>query len=62
MMDCVQSPQKTGGTVWEIGKDQIRRVEVLHDPGPSGAGHIARNVHVGYADIFNRLEEKEWGK
>ncbi|KAI9794224.1 MAG: hypothetical protein M1816_006150 [Peltula sp. TS41687] len=61
MLDCVQSSDKPGGTIWEVGKS-VRKVEVLNDPGPSGRGIKVGKIGLGYEDVFGLLQGKGWGK
>lgn len=62
MLDCLQSAEKVGGTIWEVGKNQLRRVEALNDPGPTGPGFFAAGVDVAYNDVYQKLEQKGWGQ
>ncbi|KAH8901522.1 NAD(P)-binding protein [Thozetella sp. PMI_491] len=55
MLDLVQKPEYVGGTVLEVGKDQVRKVEVLNDPGPKGAGHTVSAAKRGEEEVWDRL-------
>ncbi len=62
MLDCVQSAEeKVGGTIWEIGRNRTRKVEVLHDPGPTGPEFSSAGIGSAYEDVFKMLEKPGWG-
>ncbi|KXJ87218.1 putative short chain dehydrogenase/ reductase [Microdochium bolleyi] len=61
MLQLVQDPKHVGGTVLEVGKDQVRNVEVFNDPGPSGAGHTVSQAGQGYVETWGRLSQPGWG-
>ncbi|KAH7024377.1 putative short chain dehydrogenase/ reductase [Microdochium trichocladiopsis] len=62
MLRLVQEPEYVGGTVLEVGKEQVRKVEVLNDPGPSGAGHTVSRWTQGYQETWERLSQDGWGQ
>lgn len=62
MLDLVQKEEYVGGTVLEVGQNQVRRVEVLNDPGPKGAGHTVSAADVGEKEVWDRLTRPSWGQ
>ena len=61
MLGLVERPENVGGTILEIGKDRVRRVERLGDPGPSGAGHTVGKMSIGEDEIWELLGGEGWG-
>lgn len=55
MLDLVEKDEYVGGTVLEVGKNQIRAVEVLNDAGPTGAGHTVSSGSKGADEIWESL-------
>jgi 3-hydroxybutyrate dehydrogenase len=55
MLALVEKEEYVGGTVLEVGKDQLRQVEVLNDAGPSGAGHTVGNAAKGADEVWENL-------
>ncbi|KAI9676050.1 MAG: hypothetical protein M1817_000793 [Caeruleum heppii] len=62
MLDLIENEQHLGGTILEVGKHQVRRVEALNDLGPSGAGHTAAGINAALQEILETLGEEHWGK
>ncbi|OAP59201.1 hypothetical protein AYL99_06499 [Fonsecaea erecta] len=62
MLDLVQKPEFVGGTVLEVLKGSVRRVETLNDPGPRGkpGGTLHPGDHK--ADVWDRLASGSWGQ
>ncbi|OBT75969.1 hypothetical protein VF21_05742 [Pseudogymnoascus sp. 05NY08] len=58
MLDLVERDEYVGGTVLEVGKGQVRRVEAFNDPGPSGSGHTVSNVDNLESEIYASLRER----
>lgn len=56
MLSLVEKDELVGGTVLEVGKDQVRQVEVLNDVGPSGAGHSVSANATGTAEVWELLK------
>lgn len=61
MIDIITNPQHVGGTVLEIGAENVRAVHTLNDPGPQGAGFTLTKIAQGFNDVFPLLE-KNFGK
>jgi len=57
MVDLIEKKENVGGTILEVGKGKVRRVEVLNDPGPEGSGHTVSNAESEEKDIWERLAE-----
>ena len=55
MLDLIQKPEHVGGTVLEVGKNQVRPVTVLNDPGPKGAGHTVSGADIGEKEVWDIL-------
>ena len=49
-----------GGSILEVGKNQVRLVRERNDPGPSGPGHTVRGIDRAAAEIFETLQAG-WG-
>ncbi|KAJ1323115.1 15-hydroxyprostaglandin dehydrogenase (NAD) [Microdochium nivale] len=62
MLRLVQEPEHVGGTVLEVGTDQVRHVEMLNDPGPSGPGRTASQLGEGYKQVWAKLSQPGWGQ
>ncbi|KAI9884600.1 MAG: hypothetical protein M1823_003620 [Watsoniomyces obsoletus] len=63
MLDCVQSvDENVGGTIWEVGRNRTRKVEVFHDPGPSSPEFSSAGIRSAYEDVFQTLKKPGWGK
>lgn len=58
MLDLIEKDEYVGGTVLEVGKNQVRRVEELNDPGPAGAGHTVSAIGGGEEEVWSRLTAK----
>jgi NAD(P)-dependent dehydrogenase (short-subunit alcohol dehydrogenase family) len=56
MLSLIERNEHVGGTILEVGKNQVRRVEVLNDPGPAGEGHTVSAAANGADDVWARLE------
>jgi 3-hydroxybutyrate dehydrogenase len=62
MLDLIQKEENVGGTILEVGADDVRRVERLNDPGPQGKkGCTVSKVLNVYVDT-EKLIESEFGK
>jgi 3-hydroxybutyrate dehydrogenase len=57
MLDLVEKEENVGGTVLEVGKGRVRRVEAVNDPGPEGSGLTVSNWESEASEIWGRLEE-----
>jgi 3-hydroxybutyrate dehydrogenase len=57
MVDLVEKEENIGGTILEVGKGKVRRVEALNDPGPEGSGHTISNAGSEESEIWGRLGE-----
>lgn len=55
MLSLIENNEHVGGTILEVGKNQVRRVEVLNDMGPSGAGHTVSALAKGTDEIWTEL-------
>ena len=44
MLELIQKEENVGGTVLEVGAEEVRMVERLMDPGPKGKGHDVSNA------------------
>jgi 3-hydroxybutyrate dehydrogenase len=56
MLDVVQKAEYVGGTVLEIGAEEVRLVEGLNDPGPAGKGHSVTKLGEAYAGVYEKIE------
>jgi hypothetical protein len=50
-----------GGSILEVGKNQVRLVGERNDPGPSGPGHTVSGIEKGAEEMFGLLK-KGWGR
>jgi 3-hydroxybutyrate dehydrogenase len=57
MVDLIEKKENVGGTILEVGKGKVRRVEALNDPGPEGSGHTISNAESEEKEIWERLAE-----
>jgi len=57
MLDLVTKPENVGGTVLEVGVDEVRSVQELNDPGPKGRGHTVHNIAGGVTNVYGLIEE-----
>jgi 3-hydroxybutyrate dehydrogenase len=57
MVDLIEKKENVGGTILEVGKGKVRRVEALNDPGPEGSGHTISNAESEERQIWGRLGE-----
>lgn len=57
MVDLIEKEENVGGTILEVGKGKVRRVEALNDPGPEGSGHTVSNAESEEMEIWERLGE-----
>jgi 3-hydroxybutyrate dehydrogenase len=55
MVDLIEKEENHGGTILEVGKAQVRRVEALNDPGPRGSGHTVSNAEAEKKEIWEIL-------
>jgi 3-hydroxybutyrate dehydrogenase len=67
MLDLVEKDECTagkigGGTVLEVGKNQVRLVTERNDPGPSGPGHTSSGQKIHAEEIFATIRKTGWGK
>ncbi|SPO04331.1 related to 15-hydroxyprostaglandin dehydrogenase [Cephalotrichum gorgonifer] len=66
MLDCVESENKVGGTVIEVGAGHTREVTVYNDPGPDRTpqgGLLASNGDFGDAEVKALLQDRTvWGQ
>ncbi|KAI9843293.1 MAG: hypothetical protein M1837_006508 [Sclerophora amabilis] len=61
MLNCVVQEENVGGTILEIGKGQVRRVEVFGDRGPQGAGIDLPKASICDDDVWKLLGTSGWG-
>jgi len=66
MLDLVEKDECSagrieGGSVLEVGKDQVRLVYERNDPGPSGPGNTVHGNAKAAEEIVRSLR-KGWGK
>lgn len=62
MVDLIQKEENVGGTILEVGTDDVRVVERLRDPGHQGKkGCTVSNPRVLY-EATEKLIESEYGK
>jgi 3-hydroxybutyrate dehydrogenase len=50
-----------GGTILEVGKEQMRLVHERNDPGPSGPGHTVHGNARAAEEIFDSVLKTGWG-
>lgn len=62
MLDLIQNPEYVGGTILEVGADDVRKVERLNDPGPQGKKGCTASKAVNLYHSTNELIESEFGK
>ena len=67
MLDLVEKDECVagkieGGSILEVGKDQVRLVTERNDPGPSGPGHSVTGNARAAEEAFENLREEGWGK
>lgn len=55
MVDLIEKEENVGGTILEVGKGKVRRVEAINDPGPEGSGHTVSNSESEEKEIWGRL-------
>jgi 3-hydroxybutyrate dehydrogenase len=60
--DECQAGRIQGGCILEVGKDQVRLVSEVNDPGPSGAGHSVSGLGKAVDEVLVSLGEDGWGK
>ena len=61
MLACAEDDNIGAGTVWEILKDQYRKVDWRNDPGPQGAGGGIANPNTLKNEALEWLAESGWG-
>lgn len=65
MLRCAEDSDLVGGTIFEVGKDNTRCVQVFDDPGPDRdpkKGLITRNSKNGNDMVWTWLQDKNiWG-
>lgn len=61
ILDLITDKDHVGGTILEVGKDKVRPVTILNDPGPSGAGTTVGGVDVARNRTY-QLIEQNFGK
>lgn len=61
MLELVEKAENVGGTVLEVGKGKVRRVEAVNDPGAEGSGHTISNAESEVEEIWERLRD-QFGK
>lgn len=62
MLDLVQDEKYPGGTVLEVGAEEVRQIEILNDPGSQWKkGHSVGKVAGAVGDVFG-LINTEFGK
>ena len=61
MVQLIENEENVGGTILEVGKGQVRRVEAFNDPGPMGSGHTVTHRNKAVEDAWVMLAG-EYGK
>ncbi|KAG6157634.1 hypothetical protein E4U11_001493 [Claviceps purpurea] len=61
ILDLITNKDHVGGTILEVGVDQVRPVGQFNDPGPSGAGHSAHGLADAPDDVV-KLINQNFGK
>lgn len=51
-----------GGSIIEVAKGRLRDVQLVNDPGPSGAGTTSSGVGQLIGEVHNLLDVEGWGK
>jgi 3-hydroxybutyrate dehydrogenase len=57
MLSLIEDPAYEGGTILEVGKNCVRRVGILNDPGPTGTGLSVTNMHQAADVVYSRLKD-----
>jgi len=59
MMDMLTGRKYIGGSIWEVGVDVLRKVELINDPGPdlTARGFTHANVGLAQTQLREMLEE-----
>ncbi|GAB0138740.1 hypothetical protein EsDP_00006965 [Epichloe bromicola] len=57
ILDLITSKDYVGGTILEVGVDQVRPVTELNDPGPSGASHTVQGMGVAFGKTLELIDE-----
>ncbi|KAG6021022.1 hypothetical protein E4U19_005996 [Claviceps sp. Clav32 group G5] len=61
ILDLITNKDHVGGTILEVGVDQVRPVGQFNDPGPSGAGHTVHGLAAAPDDVV-KLINQNFGK
>ncbi|KAG6114274.1 hypothetical protein E4U31_005847 [Claviceps sp. LM219 group G6] len=61
IIDLITNKDYVGGTILEVGVDQVRPVGQFNDPGPSGAGHSVHGLAASPDDVV-KLINQNFGK
>ncbi|KAG6031367.1 hypothetical protein E4U40_007238 [Claviceps sp. LM458 group G5] len=61
ILDLITNKDHVGGTILEVGVDQVRPVGQFNDPGPSGAGHTVHGLAAAADDVV-KLINQNFGK
>lgn len=62
MLDLLVKEEYVGGTVLEVAKGHVRKVDVFNDPGPPrGPGLTVSNRGDGREEVWDRLAGDGWG-
>ncbi|KAG5963349.1 hypothetical protein E4U57_002190 [Claviceps arundinis] len=61
IIDLITNKDYVGGTILEVGVDQVRPVGQFNDPGPSGAGHTVHGLADSPDDVV-KLINQNFGK
>ncbi|CAG9947728.1 unnamed protein product [Clonostachys rosea f. rosea IK726] len=62
MLGLIQTDDHNGGSILEVGKNKVRKVEELNDPGPQGDGLTLSAGAKGVEEIWTRLSDPSWGQ
>lgn len=67
MLDLVEKDECAagkieGGSILEVGKNQVRLVSERNDPGPSGPGNTVSGNDRAAEDIFENLRDEGLGR
>ncbi|KAG5995024.1 hypothetical protein E4U54_002973 [Claviceps lovelessii] len=57
ILDLITNKDHVGGTILEVGLNQVRAVTELNDPGPSGTGVTAQGLHGAIGDTLRLIDE-----
>lgn len=62
MVKLLEDPEMVGGTMLEVGSEHTRVVPLFGNMGPNGSGHSTSRAKHGSAEVFQWLQQDNWGK